>query len=60
MKYRVWPDGTAQSCEEEEPYPWKSDDFAVVEGDNEEDAVDFYRSLWEYRGSKPPTGGCTQ
>jgi hypothetical protein len=38
-KYRVWPDGTVQAFEDGEPYSWMSDDYAVVDAYNEDDAV---------------------
>ena len=29
-KYRVWPDGTVQEVDENEPYSWLSDDYLIV------------------------------
>ena len=45
-KYRVWPDGTVQSCDEE-PYGWMSDDYQLVFADNEDQA----REIAEQRGN---------
>ena len=38
LKYRVWPDGTVQE-EHETPYSWLSDDYQIVEAEDEEDAL---------------------
>lgn len=38
VKYRVWPDGTVQE-EHETPYNWLSDDYQIVEAEDEEDAL---------------------
>lgn len=37
-KFRVWPNGTVQEADEE-PYSWLSDDYMIVEAENEEDAL---------------------
>jgi len=39
VAHRVWPDGTVQSTEEGAPYSWMSDDFLVVNAENEEQAL---------------------
>ena len=38
LKYRVWPDDTVQE-EHETPYSWLSDDYQIVEAEDEEDAL---------------------
>jgi hypothetical protein len=45
--YRVWPDGTVQNCEDEEPYNWLSDDYQLVSADDENQA----REIAEQRGN---------
>ena len=37
-RYRVWPDGTVQELSDE-PYSWMSDDYLVVDAEDECDAV---------------------
>lgn len=37
VRYRVWPDGTVQETTET-PYSWLSDDYEIVEAEDEEDA----------------------
>lgn len=44
MKYRVWPDGTVQDASEE-PYNWMSDDYLIVEAENEYSFVLYGPSL---------------
>ena len=39
VMFRVWPDGTVQPVEDGDPYSWMSDDYVVVEADNEDEAV---------------------
>lgn len=39
MKFRVWPNGTTQAVEDGEPYSWMSDDFAIIEADDEDQAL---------------------
>ena len=38
LKYRVWPDGAVQEVSET-PYSWMSDDYQIVEAEDEEDAL---------------------
>ena len=38
VRYRVWPDGTVQEVSET-PYNWMSDDYQIVEAEDEEDAL---------------------
>lgn len=40
-KYRIWHDMTIQDFDEE-PYSWKSDDYSVIEGVDEDDALMNY------------------
>ena len=37
VRYRVWPDGTVQEAGES-PYSWLSDDYEIVEAEDEEEA----------------------
>ena len=37
-KFRVWPNGVVQEADEE-PYSWLSDDYMIVEAEDEEDAL---------------------
>ncbi len=39
--FRVWPDGTTQSSEDGEPYPWMSDDFLQIDAGSEEEALEI-------------------
>lgn len=39
MRYRVWPDGTVQELSEP-AYSYMSDDFVVVDAEDELDALD--------------------
>ena len=36
VRYRVWPDGTVQEAAET-PYAWLSDDYGIVEAEDEEE-----------------------
>ena len=34
-EYRVWPDGTLQDVSEGPAYSWMSDDYVIIEADDE-------------------------
>lgn len=46
MLYRVWPDGTVQEIYWT-PYHWMSDDYAIIEAESEEDALNKYKETYE-------------
>lgn len=54
--FRVWPDGTTQSSEDGDPYPWKSDDFLRVDAQSEEEALAIAgrieQDAWNKRAAK--------
>jgi hypothetical protein len=47
--YRVWPDETIQ-YEEDEPYDWKSDDYALIYACDADHALEIHRGMYDAIG----------
>lgn len=43
--FRIWPDYTIQDVDDVEPYDWKSDDFTLIEAEDEETALEIYKKV---------------
>lgn len=45
VKFRIWPDYMIQEYDEL-PYVWKSDDYTILEAENEEEAIELYKEKY--------------
>lgn len=52
VSFRVWPDGTVQEAAGGQPYSWMSDDFMVVQAEDESAALEEALRR-EASGSRP-------
>ncbi|MCL2874732.1 MAG: hypothetical protein FWF12_00260 [Betaproteobacteria bacterium] len=41
VAYRVWPDGTVQSVDDGSAFDWMSDDYAIINANSEEEAIEL-------------------
>ena len=43
--FRVWPDRSVQCTEEGDACSWKSDDYMLIEADNEDEALEIFNQI---------------